>query len=182
MKFHISYPSLFLSLITLTSSSLAKEQDRDYSSRSAVLALTTPEIGLSIPSLSSIRAGVIGKIEDDDTNKPALATLTITADLQPTLLATPHPPNPNVVGLIGDIDLNKLSGSSSSTFLNDRDFQSAVLNSTNTIRQQHNATSLLWNTTLVSYAQNWSERCRPKKSVNISSDLKAQSQTYSNDS
>jgi uncharacterized protein YkwD len=169
MKFDVSHYSL-LFLITTVSSCLAGEQEGDSSSRSAAFALTTTQIGLSIPSVVSQRAGHDGEIgdkEDDTAPRAPLATLTITADLQPTLLAAPQPPNPGALGLIGNINLSKLIGSASSSFLNDNEFQSAVLNSTNTIRQQHNATALAWNSTLVSYAQNWSERCRPKKSVSI---------------
>jgi hypothetical protein len=183
MRVDVSYLSLFISLITLTSSTVAKEKDGDDGSRAAVQARAVTEIGLSILSPLSLRAGIDGDIskkEKEGVNKNVLATLTITADVRPTLLAMPQPPNSDILGLIGNINLNNLIGSTSSTFLNDNDFQVAVLNSTNTIRQQHNATALVWNTTLVSYAQNWSERCRRKKSVSIPNNLRPQSRTYVN--
>jgi hypothetical protein len=44
-------------------------------------------------------------------------------------------------------------------------FKKAVLNSTNTYRSQHNATSLAWNTTLAEFAENWGESCEFGHSV-----------------
>lgn len=38
-------------------------------------------------------------------------------------------------------------------------FRDAILNSTNTYRLQHNATTLTWNTSLASIANNWSSKC-----------------------
>jgi uncharacterized protein YkwD len=152
----------------------------DEESRTAVPALTITQtvdalLGatlLSIPTPPLLQAegdGNTRKRYGDDERYSDVMTLTITADERPTLLATtsPQTPNPAVSGVIGNINLSKIVGSVSGSFLNDIDFQSSVLNSTNTIRRQHNATALAWNTTLTSYAQNWSQRCRSKKSVSL---------------
>ncbi|KAL9124371.1 MAG: hypothetical protein Q9217_006290 [Psora testacea] len=45
-------------------------------------------------------------------------------------------------------------------YTNPSDLQFAVLNSTNTYRQQHNATALTWNTTLASYAKTHVSSCQ----------------------
>jgi hypothetical protein len=170
MRFHTIYPSFIAFLLAIAPSSLAIEPEENAGSRSAVPALTSTQVLvprlLSIPSLAPKLAGKDGEIGQDTkgADNAGRATLTITADLQPTL-APVQPPGNDEQGVIGNINLGKLIGSASSSFLNDSDFQNAVLSSTNTIRAQHNATALVWNTTLVSYAQNWSQRCRDRKSV-----------------
>ncbi|KAH7077432.1 CAP domain-containing protein [Paraphoma chrysanthemicola] len=51
------------------------------------------------------------------------------------------------------------SGSGSTQYTDDKLFQEAVLNVTNTYRRQHNATGLVWNETLADVARSWSEGC-----------------------
>jgi len=50
-------------------------------------------------------------------------------------------------------------------YTDDSAFKKAILNSTNTYRKQHNATSLAWNTTLAEFAENWGESCEFGHSV-----------------
>lgn len=50
-------------------------------------------------------------------------------------------------------------------YTEDSAFKKAVLNSTNTYRSQHNATSLAWNTTLAKFAENWGQSCEFGHSV-----------------
>lgn len=44
-------------------------------------------------------------------------------------------------------------------YTNDNAFETAILNSTNTYRTQHNATALTWNTTLATYATTYASKC-----------------------
>ncbi|OJD32700.1 extracellular scp domain protein [Diplodia corticola] len=46
------------------------------------------------------------------------------------------------------------------SYTDDGVFKSTVLNISNTVRQNYNASALLWNNTLADYAQAWSEGCR----------------------
>jgi uncharacterized protein YkwD len=118
------------------------------------------------PSLADKKEN--GDNKDYD-SQPTISTLTITQNLG-TLLSVPSATTagkPVNSGVIGDIKLGKAAGSASQSFLSDGDFQSSVLNSTNTIRRQHNATALTWNTTLVNYAQAWSKKCRLRDSVSL---------------
>ena len=52
------------------------------------------------------------------------------------------------------------STGASPQWTDDSTFQSAILNSTNTYRKQHNATALLWNDTLATYAAQHVEPCK----------------------
>ena len=47
----------------------------------------------------------------------------------------------------------------SSTYSADADFQSSILNSTNFYRKQHNASDLIWNNSLATYAASYAEKC-----------------------
>ncbi|KAK4695860.1 hypothetical protein P7C71_g1964, partial [Lecanoromycetidae sp. Uapishka_2] len=47
----------------------------------------------------------------------------------------------------------------SAQYTSDSDFQAAILNSTNTYRTQHNATALVWNDTLATYAATYATKC-----------------------
>ena len=57
------------------------------------------------------------------------------------------------------------------SYADDAVFNSTVLSISNTVRQQYNASALLWNDTLAGYAQAWSEGCRFKHSVGLPSPL-----------
>ncbi|KAL1643436.1 hypothetical protein SLS58_004794 [Diplodia intermedia] len=46
------------------------------------------------------------------------------------------------------------------SYTDDAVFNNTVLNISNTVRQNYNASALLWNETLAGYAQAWSEGCR----------------------
>ena len=50
-------------------------------------------------------------------------------------------------------------------YVSDSTFESAILNSTNLYRSQHNATALTYNDTLADFAQNYSSGCRFEHSV-----------------
>ena len=52
------------------------------------------------------------------------------------------------------------SSAPSPQYTNPSDLQSAVLNSTNTYRHQHNASALTWNNTLASYAKSQASACK----------------------
>jgi len=51
------------------------------------------------------------------------------------------------------------AATSSSQYTSDSDFQSSILNSTNTFRSEHNATALTWNTSLATYASDYANNC-----------------------
>lgn len=57
--------------------------------------------------------------------------------------------------------------STSQEYLNDTAFRDAILNATNTYRKQHNASALVWNTTLEDFAEKVSEGCVFEHSVCI---------------
>lgn len=57
------------------------------------------------------------------------------------------------------------SSPSSPSYLSPSEFKNAVLSLTNTYRTQHNAVSLVWNDTLVTYAKDWAQKCMWKHSV-----------------
>lgn len=44
-------------------------------------------------------------------------------------------------------------------------FQSSILDVSNTYRKAHNASNLIWNTTLTQYALNWAQECKWQHSV-----------------
>lgn len=44
-------------------------------------------------------------------------------------------------------------------------FKDDVLSASNAYRRAHNATNLLWNETLTTYARDWAEQCKWKHSV-----------------
>jgi uncharacterized protein YkwD len=48
----------------------------------------------------------------------------------------------------------------SPSYVSDDDFQSAVLNSTNFYRSQHNATAVTWNDTLADFASDYVDDCK----------------------
>jgi len=48
----------------------------------------------------------------------------------------------------------------SDQYTSDSTFESAILNSTNTYRSEHNATALSWNSSLATYALTWANQCQ----------------------
>ena len=54
---------------------------------------------------------------------------------------------------------------SSPQYTSDVDFQSAILNSTNFFRTEHNATAVTWNSSLADYANNYATNCQFQHSV-----------------
>ena len=56
---------------------------------------------------------------------------------------------------------------SSPQYTSDADFQSAILNSTNFFRTEHNATAVTWNASLANYASNYVNNCQFQHSVCI---------------
>ncbi|KAI9897729.1 hypothetical protein N3K66_007585 [Trichothecium roseum] len=71
-----------------------------------------------------------------------------------TITSPPAAPTVNVQGGVEDED-------SPSPYADYKSFTSAILNSTNTYRAQHNASSLTWNATLASFASSWiSSSCK----------------------
>jgi hypothetical protein len=50
------------------------------------------------------------------------------------------------------------------SYTDTNNLQADILNSTNLYRYEHNATALVWNTSLASYAQSWASRCKWKHS------------------
>jgi len=176
MKSTHYFSSLLYVLLALTPSVIAEEQGSHDDSRPVIAASTVgqSEAAFPIPTLFSLPSLPRRKKDDDDDDDGKKAahqsTLTVTqtlgADAQPTLLA--QQPKPAASGVIGGIPFITAASSASQQFLSDSEFQTSVLNSTNTIRRQHNATALAWNMTLMSYAQNWSGRCRMRSSVSYS--------------
>lgn len=53
------------------------------------------------------------------------------------------------------------------SYTDDGVFENVMLNISNTVRQDYNASSLVWNDTLAVYAQSWSERCTFEHSVRL---------------
>ncbi|WEW61373.1 hypothetical protein PRK78_006863 [Emydomyces testavorans] len=58
----------------------------------------------------------------------------------------------------------ELSETASSQYTSDEDFKAAVLNASNDVRSQHNASALTWNNTLSAYGSDWAKQCRWKHS------------------
>jgi hypothetical protein len=57
----------------------------------------------------------------------------------------------------------------STSYLNNQDFQNDMLAATNFYRSEHGVASLTWNTTSAQYAVNWSSKCNFAHSVRFSS-------------
>jgi uncharacterized protein YkwD len=55
--------------------------------------------------------------------------------------------------------------STSSQYISDSDFQSALIAAHNFFRDEHNASALSWNDTSAKYAANWAKPCIFKHSV-----------------
>ena len=53
------------------------------------------------------------------------------------------------------------------SYVDDQKFQSAVLNSTNFYRDEHNATALKWNDSLADYASSYAGNCKFQHSVSL---------------
>lgn len=51
------------------------------------------------------------------------------------------------------------------SYVDDAVFKGTILNVSNTVRQNYNASALVWNATLAAYAQAWSQGCRFQHSV-----------------
>lgn len=62
----------------------------------------------------------------------------------------------------------------SASYTDATDLRTSVLNSTNFYRYEHGANFLYWNTSLVSYAQNWANKCQWKHSHGPSGENLAQ--------
>lgn len=82
----------------------------------------------------------------------SVVTVTVTAPAQPAQTAT-------------DTSRGTTTTSSSSSYTDPAQLQYDALSLTNTVRQQHNASALMWNKTLAIYALNWADRCLWKHSV-----------------
>jgi uncharacterized protein YkwD len=72
--------------------------------------------------------------------------VTSTLDASTIVLATPTAPSP-------------------ASYTSFDDFKKTVLQVSNDYRRSHDANPLVWNETLVKYAQNWAEACLWKHSV-----------------
>lgn len=103
------------------------------------------------------------KDKEEKPSRRARQTLTITETRGASYILPPlssPPPSAAAAGVIGSISLSSKTGTPSTQFTSDSDFQTAVLNSTDTIRRAHNASALSWNETLVSAAKGRTESCR----------------------
>jgi hypothetical protein len=65
------------------------------------------------------------------------------------------------------VTVSPSAATSSSQYTSDSDFQSSILNSTNTFRSEHNATALTWNTSLATYASDYANNCVWQHSVRV---------------
>ncbi|KKK23748.1 hypothetical protein AOCH_000664, partial [Aspergillus ochraceoroseus] len=74
-----------------------------------------------------------------------VVTVTVTATATATATATPTAPNPP-------------------SYTSPQVFKDAMLSVSNTYRAAHNASNLVWNDTLSSYAQDWAQACKWKHS------------------
>jgi hypothetical protein len=77
-------------------------------------------------------------------------------------LALAAPSNPTTITLSASA-----AASTPSEYADTSAFKSAVLNSTNTYRAQHNASALSWNTSLATFAANWGRACVFEHSVRL---------------
>ena len=87
-------------------------------------------------------SGARAAVHQNDSNNGTKSTATITSP--------PASPTINAQGAAENDD-----GDTPSPYADYKSFTSAILNSTNTYRTQHDAPSLTWNATLASFASSW---------------------------
>lgn len=101
-----------------------------------------------------------------------LLDLASTQDIQALTQLPPTPTTPTLEQRAGTIIIVTVTVTPSTvpdspSYTNPAIFEDDILNQTNYYRRQHNASALIWNDTLATYANNWAEPCNWKHSVQI---------------
>lgn len=98
---------------------------------------------------------------------------TILASSQNLQTLTQRPPTPTTPTLeqragsviIVTVTVTPSTVPDSPSYTNPAVFENDILNQTNYYRRRHNASALIWNETLATYAKKWAEPCNWKHSV-----------------
>jgi recyclin-1 len=100
-----------------------------------------------------------------------LYTLFVSSQDLPQTITRP-PPTPTLEQRAGTVIIVTVTVTPSTvpdspSYTNPALFENDILNQTNYYRRQHNASDLIWNETLATYAKQWAEPCAWKHSVRI---------------
>lgn len=99
-----------------------------------------------------------------------LVELASSQEIQTLTRLPPTPTTPTLEQRAGTVIIVTVTATASTvpvspSYTNPAIFENDILNQTNYYRRQHNASALIWNDTLSTYAKQWAEPCNWKHSV-----------------